>query len=84
MLHVCRRNLCGISEQRHDNLLRARVSNIVWREKNRRSDEISTVFIAIYGNKRSGANNCATFSRSRIKCISDPLIITSAARGRVL
>ena len=62
----------------------ARVSNIVWREKNRRSDEISTVFIAIYGNKRSGANNCATFSRSRIKCISVPLIITSAARGRVL
>lgn len=48
------------------------------------SDEISTVLIVSYGSKRSGAINCATDSRSRIKCISVPLTITSAARGRVL
>lgn len=48
------------------------------------SDEISTVLIVNYGSKRSGAINCATDSRSRIKCISVPLTITSAARGRVL
>ena len=49
-----------------------------------RGDESLAVRTASQGSRRSGAINCATDSLSRIRCISAPLTITSAARGRVL
>ena len=73
MLHACRRNFCGDSEQRHDFLLRASVSTFVCCAKMRLSDEISTVCINDQGNKRSGAINCATVSRSRLSGAVDKM-----------
>jgi len=70
----------------HDRDFFARIA--FQRSKNRamkqRNDEFSTVCALSQGNQRSGAINCGTDSRARIKCISVPLTMTSSARGRVL
>ena len=41
-------------------------------------------FYVDYGNKCSCEKSCAIVSRSRTRCISFSLTMTSAARGRVL
>lgn len=83
MLQICRRNFgCNA------NIIVIFIARTAFqRSKNRVmkqcNDEFSTLHF-IQGSTRSGAINCATDSRARIKCISVPLTMTSAARGRVL
>jgi hypothetical protein len=84
MLQICRRNFdCNA------NIIAIFiVRTAIQKQKNRAmkqcNDEFSTVRMLDQGSKRSSAINCATDSRARIKCISVPLTMTSAARGRVL